>query len=184
MSTPFKCILMLLSLLFLGFYKPEKRTVYTGTVTIDPKYKDEIAYLNIEFRDHKKAVAGNMLQQDCSFRITTKANKELDIYYTGMGIGDTYLQTVKPTDKDSVFLSFKIPKEYQKKAGKAICPKCNKQDKTITIAYGFKSIVIYAENQPPYTTYEGYGKEEVYDGGCNSSEISAKFFCKRDAIKF
>ncbi len=176
--------LTILTILTLGFSTPKKETIFIGTVTTDTKNKDNIFGLFIEFRVDTLVIARNIIQQDGSFKISATADKEFDIYYRGIGVGDTYIQTIKPTDKDTVSLTFKVPKDYKKHFGKAVCPKCNKHDQTVPIIYGLKTIVVYTTDQPPYTTYDGYGKKEIYDGGCVTSDIDPKFFCKRDKIKF
>lgn len=179
-----KATLTILTILILGFSTPKNETIFIGKVTTDTKNKDNVMGLYIEFRIDTLVIAKNIIQQNGTFKISATADKEFDIYYRGIGVGDTYVQTIKPTDKDTVSLTFKIPKDYKKHFGKAVCSKCNKHDQTIPIIYGLKTIVVYTKDQPSYTTYDGFGKKEIYDGGCVTSDIAPKFFCKRDKIKF
>ncbi len=173
-----------MTILTLGVATPKKETIFIGTVATDTKNKDIIFGLYIEFRVDTLVIGRNIIQKDGTFKISATADKEFDIYYRAIGVGNTYVQTIKPTDKDTVSLTLKVPKEYKKHFGKTICPKCNKHDQTVPIIYGLKTIVIYTTDQPPYTTYDGYGMKEIYDGGCVTSDINPKFFCKRDKIKF
>ena len=179
-----KATLIILTILTLGFATPKKETIFIGTVTTDVKNKDNVLGLYIEFRIDEGVIARSIIKQDGTFKISAMADKDFDIYYRSLGIGATYVQTIKPTDQDTVLLTLKLPKNYKKYFGKTICPKCNKHDQTIPIVYGLKTIVVYTKDQPAYTTYDGHGKKEIYDGGCGTSDISPKFFCKRDEIKF
>lgn len=177
-------LLSLLTILTLGFQTPKKETIFIGKVTIDSDIKDNIYGLLIEFRVDTIAIARYTFQQEGNFKIAVNADKAFEIFYRGPGISDTYVQTIKPTDNDTVLLNIKIPRDYKKHLGKIICPKCSKHDKTIPIIYGLKAIAVYEKNQPDYTTYIGSGKQEIFDGGCVTSEIDAQFFCKRDGIRF
>lgn len=163
---------------------PNKETIFIGTVKTDINKQDNVIGLYIEFRIDTLVIARSVIQQDGSFKISATADNEFDIYYKGVGVVDTYIQTIKPIDRDTVLLTFRIPKDYEEHFGNAVCPKCGKFDQTIPIAYGLKTIVVYEKDQPAYTTYDGYGKKEVYDGGCVTSEIAPKYYCKRDKIKF
>jgi len=180
-----KATLTILTILTLGFTTLKKETIFIGTVTTDTKNKDKILGLYIEFRIDTVVIARNNIQQDGTFKLSTTADKEFDIYYRGIGVGDTYVQTVKPTDKDTVSLTFKVPKNYKKHFGKVNCPKCNKHDQTVPIRYGLGSaIVIQHVDSKGDTTYTPYDKKNYFDGGCVTSDFDPKYFCKRDKIKF
>lgn len=168
--------LTVLTVLTLGFVTPKKETIFIGTVTPDIKNKDNIFGLYIEFRVDTLVIARNIIQQDGIFKISTTADKEFDIYYRGIGVGDTYVQTIKPTDKDTVSLTFKVPRDYKKYFGKTVCPKCNKHDQTVPIRYGDGSAIL-VDGVP-------YDKKNYYAGTCITSDLDPKFFCIRDKIKF
>ena len=85
-----------------------------GTVKTDTKNNDNIFGLYIEFRVDTLVIARNIIQQDGTFKISATADKDFDIYYRGIGVGDTYVQTIKPTEKDTVSLTFKVPRDYKK----------------------------------------------------------------------
>lgn len=180
-----KATLTILTILTLGLTTPKKETIFTGTVTTDTKNKDNVFGLYIEFRIDTVVIAGTIIQKDGTFKILATADKEFDMYYRGVGVGDTYVQTIKPTDKDTVSLTFKVPKDYKKHLGKAICPKCHKHDQTLPIRYGLGSAkVIQHVDSKGDTTYTHYDKKNYYDGGCVTSDIDPKYFCKRDKVKF
>lgn len=179
-----KTILIILAALCLSFTEHKERTVYVGHIDIGADEWSRGANLTIEFIANQRVIARDTLQNGMTFIMSASTNTDFDIYYHGIGAGLTFLQAVKSNDKDTVVFNFKIPRKYKKHAGKVECPKCNKHDKTIRIVYGLRSIVIYKKNPPSYTTYEGCGREEVYEGGCVTSEISPQYYCKRDKLKF
>jgi len=180
-----KLKLTILTIFTLSFITPKKETIFIGTITTDLNNKDNIFGLYIEFRIDTLVIARNIIQQDGTFKISATADKKFDIYYCGIGVGDTYLQTIKPTSKDTVSITFKIPKNYKKYFGKAVCPKCNKKAQTIPIRYGWGSaIVIQHINSKGDTTNTPDHKKNYYDGGCVTSQIHPKYYCKRDKIKF
>lgn len=178
-------IATIFTILTLCFATPKKETIFIGTVKTDTKNVDYIFGLLIEFRDENLVIAKNFVQQDGTFNISATADKEFDIYYRGIGVVDTYIQTIKPTENDTVLLTINIPNDYKKHFGKAVCPKCNKHDQTVRIRYGLRSaIVIQRIDSKGDTTLTPYDNKNFYDGGCVSSEISPKYFCKRDNVKF
>ncbi len=178
-------LLTILTIWTLGFVVTKKETIFIGTIKTDPKNKDNILGLFIEFRVDTFVIARNIIEQNGTFKISATADKEFDIYYLGIGVADTYIQTIKPTDKDTVSLTFEIPKKYKKHFRKAVCPKCNKHDQTVPIHYGLGSaIVIQLVDSIDKKTYTPYDKKNYYDGGCLTSEIDPKYFCRRDKIKF
>jgi len=177
--------LAIFTILILGFGFPKKETVFIGTVTTDTKSANDIVGLIIEFRIDTLVIAKNVIQQDGSFKILAPTDKEFDIYYRGIGIDDTYVQTIKPTNQDTVFLTFQIPKIYKKRFGKTVCPKCNKHNQTIPIQYGWGSAIIVQNlNSKGDTIYTHYDKKNYYSGTCITSDFDPQYFCKRDNIKF
>ena len=180
-----KATLTILTILTFGFTGPKKETIFIGTVTTDPKNKDNVLGLYIEFRVDSLVVGRNIIERDGTFKIKTSADKAFDVYYRGIGVDDTYIQTIKPTDKDTVLLTFKVPKDYKRRFRKTVCPKCNQYDQTVPIRYGSESAIIvqYIDNKGD-TTYTQYDKRNYYAGDCVTSDIDPKYFCKRDKIKF
>jgi hypothetical protein len=177
--------LTILTILTLGYATPKKETIFTGTVTTDTQNKDNVFGLYIEFRVDTLVIASNIIQQDGTFKISVTADKEFDIYYRGIGVKDTYIQTIKPTDKDIVAFTFKVPKDYKKHFGKTVCPKCNKHDETVPIRYGLgNAIVIQNIDNKGDKTHTPYDNKNYYDSDCVISNIDPKYFCKRDNIKF
>lgn len=180
-----KVTLTILTILTLGFTTPKKETIFIGTVTTKTENKGNVLGLCIELRIDTVVIARNTIQQDGTFKLSAPADKEFDVYYHGPGVRDTYVQSVKPTDEDTISLTFKLPKDYKKHFGKAICPKCNKHDQTVPIRYGLGSARVNQQiDSKGDTTYTPYDKKNYFDGSCVTSDIDPKYFCKRDNIKF
>jgi len=178
-------IVTLLTLLTLGLTLPKKETIFLGMVTTDTVNKDNISGLWIEFRVDTLTIARGLVQRDGGFKITAKSDEEFDIYYAGLGIDYTYLQTLKPTIKDTVFLNFNIPKNYKKHFGKAVCPKCHKHDQTLPIRYGEgTAIVVQHVDAKGDTIRLPFDRKNYYAGTCITSDLDPEYFCKRDKIKF
>lgn len=172
-------------MIILGFVTPKKETVFFGTVTTNTENKENIPGLFIEFRIDTLVIAKNIIQQNGTFKLSATVDKEFDIYYYGIGVGDTYVQTIQPPDKDTVNLIIQIPGNYKKSWGRTVCPKCHRHDQTIPIRYGFRSaVVIQHVDIKGDTIYMPYDKKKFYDGGCVTSDIDPKYFCKRDKLKF
>jgi len=174
--------LVILTFITLSVTTSTKQTVVFGR--IETEVIDNTKGLRIEFKVDSLVIAKNLIRENSSFIISASLDKDVDVYFSGLGNRETFLERIKATDVDSLSLTFKLPKTYKMDAGKAVCQKCGESDQTIPIAYGFKTIVVYSKDQPDYTTYEGYGKKEVYDGGCMQTDISANYYCKRDKIRF
>jgi hypothetical protein len=179
-----KTTLTILTLLTLGFTTPKKETVFIGTVTTDAEHKDDLLGLYIQFRVDTLVIGTNTIKQDGTFKISAVADKDIDVYYFGFGISAAYIQTIKLSDKDSVKLSIQIPIKYRKKFGKTVCPKCIKSDQTIPIRYGLGTSIVVQHINKGDTTYTPYDNKQYYDGGCIISGFDAKWYCKRDKIKF
>jgi hypothetical protein len=162
-----------------------KETTFIGKVTTNKNNKNYVLGLCIEFRVDTIVIAKGFVEENGTFKITSPVSNKIDIYYHGIGVQDTYVKTIRPTDEDTVILNLTIPKEYKRYFGKAVCPKCNKANKTIPIVYGLGSAVLikHSDNKGD-TTQIPYDNKSYYAGSCVTSDIDPKFFCKRDMIKF
>ena len=180
-----KLTLIILTIFTLGFIIPKKNTIFIGTVVSDEQTKKDITGLIIDFRIDTLVIAQSIVDKNGTFKISASADKEFDVYYRGIGIGENYASTIIPTEIDTLKFTIQIPRKYNKKYGKIVCPKCSRQDQTIPIRYGLGTEIIYRNvDKKGDTTYISYDKNNYYEGGCVNSEISPKYFCKRDIIKF
>ena len=177
-----------LSVLFLLFLSmsmtSDQKIIILGNVMMDLNLLEEDQPILMILKNGDQIVKQTKIEKDLTFNLSSSLNGICDLYYKEFGGKEVYIQPIKTEKSDTLKISFSLPKEYHKDDGKVNCPKCNLKDQTIEIAYGLKSIVIYDKNPPNYITYDGYGKEEIYDGGCGSSPLAAQYFCKRDSIKF
>ncbi|NVO12282.1 MAG: hypothetical protein HXX16_20160 [Bacteroidales bacterium] len=177
--------ILTLAIALLGFSLSNRDKIIIGRINLDPTLTAYLDLLIIELKDSTLVVGRTNVNQDGTFCLRVNSNRPLDLFYYGLGINETYMQTLFPSNADSIIISLKIPKEYNKKGRKVVCPKCMKNDNTIPITYGLHATVIVQHISPKGdTTYTPYSKKEYYEGGCVTSEIDPKYFCKRDKIKF
>ena len=179
-------LIIAFAFLMFGFSAPEKETVFKGRVILNSQDIDYSSIFIIEFRMGSTVIAETGIHKDGTYEINVKTNKAVDVYYRGISIPRTYQQTTEPTSEDTILLDLTIPKDYKFLSGKAICPKCSKHDQTIPISYGLKAKVVYVKriHKKADTTLTTDYKNEYYDGGCTTSDIAAKYHCKRDKIEF
>ena len=180
-------ILSILTIIFLtlGQTNSERVIIIKGTVMTGNVNKNNIDGLLLELRA-KDFVMGQTFIIGSSFTMRAKFDKDGDLFYKGIGVnGETFIQTLKLTSSDTIYLTIEIPKQYEKKWGRAVCPKCHKHDQTLPIEYGLGSaIVVRYIDKNRDTTYLPYNKKKYFDGNDVTSELDPKYFCKRDNIKF
>lgn len=178
-------ILAILITLSSVFSLPIKETIFIGKVTTNKSNNNSVIGLCIEFRVDTIVIAKGFVEGNGIFKITSPVSNKIDIYYHGIGVQDTYVKTIRQTDKDTVLLNLTIPKKYKRYLGKAVCPKCNKANKTMPIVYGLGSAVLIKHiDSKGDTTEIPYDNKSYYAGSCVTSDIDPKYFCKRDMIKF
>jgi hypothetical protein len=177
--------LTILTILTLGFSTPKRETIYLGRVTINSEVKNDYLGLFIEFRVDTVVIAKSNLKKDGSFKISFTTDKEFDVYYRHLAGQDCFIQTIKPSDKDTVKLNFVFPTLYEKEINEVVCPKCNKHDQTIPILYRGQGSVELFElvDSIGNKTFVPYDKTNYY-AGCTFSRYDPKYFCKRDKTKF
>lgn len=176
-----KGIQILLAILLFGVKTTPNETEYLGEIHTE----EDLYGLFIEFRVDSEVIAKTSIQKDGTFKLKSSIKQDFDLYYYGIGVNETYVQTVSPSQLDSVILTFNLPKKYKKHFGKVICPKCNKPDQTIPIRYGLKTLeYIQSVNSKGDTILTTKNRLEYYDGGCSTSNIDPQYFCKRDLISF
>ncbi|MFC7772430.1 hypothetical protein [Flavobacterium sp. GCM10027622] len=110
-----KLTLIILTIFTLGFITPKKNTIFIGTVISNEENKNDIVGLIIDFRIDTLVIAQNIVEQDGKFRISAPSDKEFDVFYRGIGIGENYATTIKPTENDTVKFTIEIPRKYNKK---------------------------------------------------------------------
>jgi len=160
-------------------------TVITGTVKTNLTTPRSILGLTISLRNEHTVIDQCFVESDGTFKLKAIIDRELDLYYRGVGIDTTYIQKISPTDKDTIRLIVVIPGIYKKRWGHAVCPKCNRSDQTVPIQYGLGTTSIAQEiNKHGDTTLLPYNKKKYFAGTCIRSLLDPKYFCRRDKIKF
>ncbi|MEZ4842963.1 MAG: hypothetical protein R3A43_01790 [Bacteroidia bacterium] len=182
-----KHILPILTMgILVGFNLSENSKTIIGKVNTSIKEIVFDSTLYIEFRADTAVVGACPIQKNGSFNISLKMNpsQSYDIFFKGLHQDELFVKSISTQDFDTTFLSVNLPYHHKKHFGKSICPKCKKHDQTIPVVYGLKVITVFSQHPPPYTTSEGYGRKEIFDGGFRLSEINPSYYCKRDRIKF
>jgi hypothetical protein len=179
-----KSILILIATL-LAFGTKSSETVIFGQVTADEKIRVNVVGVQVELRFDTTVIASTIIGKDLTFSMPAAFDKKVDLYYKSVGVEDAFIQSISPTELDTVKIAFELPKAYKKKLGKVTCPECNKSDQTVPIQYGMGSAMLV-----PYMDLDGneiflpYDRNNYYAGSCVTSHIDPQYFCKRDAIKF
>lgn len=155
-----------------------------GDFVLQEKHQDILPDILLELRRDTIVLGRSSLKPTGSFEMTVPAFSSADLFYKGISIPEVYICTVNLQGEDSLMLNIRIPREYSKERNCIICPKCHQHDQNIPIEYGLKTIVVNKRKKLPYTTYQGYGNREIYDGGCVTSPIGPRYYCKRDQIQF
>ena len=178
--------LIMFSILTFAISAQTDQTIYIGQITVDsPQSKNDLLGVLIEFRLDTVVIASDVVKQDGKFRISAATTKPFDIYYRGIGVGETFVQTIQTSGKDTIFLNWNLPKVYKKRLGKALCPKCNTYRETIPILYGMNSaILIQTRDSNGKKIFSQYDEKNYYDGNCVTTSLDPQFFCKRNLIKF
>lgn len=183
MKTLLAILFSIVLISIVSFVSPTKETVVTGTITLNSNDSSYVNLLSIEFRIDSTVIAKTRIQKGGRYVAAIKTDKPVDMYCTGFGFTDTYIQTIRPSAEDTVSVNFKIPRAYKKFLWKAVCPKCSRHDQTINIVHG-RAIVFTHMNNKGEKVFVPYNRKHYYDGGCVTSDTDPKYFCKRDQIKF
>lgn len=169
----------------LTFSPKSSETVIFGQVTADEKTRVNVVGVQVDVRLDTTVIATGFIGKDLTFTIPAVFDKTVDLYYKSIGVQDAFLQSVSPTELDTIKIAIQLPKTYEKKLGKAICPKCNKTDQIVPIRFGMGSAMLVT-----HLDLDGnkillpYDKNYYYAGSCMTSLIDPQYFCKRDEIKF
>jgi hypothetical protein len=109
-----------------------------------------------------------------------KENNNYDLFLTSIGITPTYLATVNSVSPDSIEIA--LPRIYNYKSGKAICPICGKTKHVYEIIHSISPILVQkvVKGDTILTSiYKGY----YYMGDVYSRE-DPKWYCEKDDIFF
>jgi len=169
----------------LAFGPKSSETVIFGQVSADEETRTNIVGVQVDVKLGTTVIATGFIGENLTFTIPVVFDKTVDLYYKSIGVEDAFLQSVSPTELDTIKIAIQLPKTYEKKLGKAVCPKCNKTDQTVPIRFGMGSAMLVT-----HIDLDGnkillpYDKDNYYAGSCLTSHIDPQYFCKRDEIKF
>jgi hypothetical protein len=107
-------------------------------------------------------------------------NKNYQLILTSIGITRTYLTTINSGSPDS--LEITLPRIYNYKSGKAICPICGKTKHVYEIKHSISPILVQKviKGDTIYSSiYKGY-----YYLGDVYSNMDPKWYCETDDIFF
>ncbi len=174
-----------MTFLTLGFMIPKKETIYLGQITLNSEAKNDYLGIFIEFRIDSLVIAKSKIKQDGSFKISLTTEREFEVFYRHIVGQECYVQTIKPSQKDTVRLNFTIPAVYKNEINEVVCPKCSKHDQTIPILYRgqFKRELFELIDSSGNKIFVPYDKTNYYSN-CTFSQYDPKYFCKRDKVKF
>lgn len=165
--------------------QPNPSTVIIGKITSDPANADDLLGLRVAFQYGDSMLAGAMVNADGEFEVAIAIHEPIDVYYQGIGVAKTFVQTIPPATQDTLWLNWQLPKRYPKRGRRAICPKCNRFDQTIPIRYGLgEDVVKVSVDRMDDTMATPAAKKEHLNGGCLTSGFDPKFYCKRDGVRF
>ena len=179
--------LIILLLTFIS-YKTINDKIIMGklVVTDNPKYYS-IEHIFIIIKSGNKVIDTAITSDkgEFQFSIANDKSKDLDIFYSGVGLRTVYLRHIKSLEDDTTQLNINIPTEYKRNIfGKAYCPKCGKAGMTYKINYGDAPIYTMKINDKGDTTYSPFYKGRYQAGNCVSNIQSPRWYCDRDKIEF
>src|ERR1017187_4923586 len=104
----------------------------------DKNVSDQFIGLQYYVKADNKIIAQTELDKNGHYDLTFIYDnmKDYDFFITGIGIDETFIESVIAFNGDKFNEDIKFPRIYNKKHGKIICPKCNKTDKVYPIIYG------------------------------------------------
>ena len=142
-----------------------------------------LAILNIEIKDDSKYYKVSEVK-DGNFFFAVSSNKsKFDLFYSGIGINErVFLEEVFIGDRDTIFLSYQLPKQYELGLfSKPKCPKCKDKKHVIALVY---DPVTFMKIENGDTI-----KSQIFDNKFHiQSDVGNNFdpewYCKKDSIFF
>jgi hypothetical protein len=175
--------IILIGIMVVAFNIPTDSIFLSGQLIQNPKNNlAYIQYLTVFIKSNNKILGKTISNANGIFSLTvnSKVIKSFDIFCTGVGMDTLFLASCNTFKSDTLKLTLITPPEYKKNFfGKIICPKCKKADMTIPIIYGESVVVEKIEKDGNETTNE----DDAFNAG-TCVEMPARYFCKRDKIKF
>jgi hypothetical protein len=173
-------------LLATSFKEPTNELHISGKVYSDKKdLNGQLVGLHLLVIADNKLVAQTFTIEGGHYELTfTPTNqKSFDFFIASIGIDTSLLKSFEAFQSNVMTCDFKFPPSYRKHLGQIICPKCRRTDKVYPIIYGWGQIserkIVNGD-----TIYSNIVDKKYYAGTCVSSNLSPKYFCNRDKVKF
>ena len=154
----------------------EIKLIYTGT--------NKVGVEQITIQKHKNIIARITTDSKgvgCISRDLLNDLSDYDLYLTSMGVMGTYLTTINA--KTSGVIEIILPKTYQMKLGKAICPKCHRINNVFKAIYSDPPIRVRKIIKRD-TIYSPIFKGRYYMPTDVSNEFDPHWYCKKDDLLF
>ncbi|MEI7597218.1 MAG: hypothetical protein WCK02_15830 [Bacteroidota bacterium] len=105
---------------------------------------------------------------------------DYDLFLTSIGVSGTYLTTINYKTK---FVEICLPKKYNIRLGKAVCPKCEKTNKVIKVSYSGTPVLVKKIINGD-TIISPIYKDRYYMGTDVTNNLNPLWYCQRDSLLF
>jgi hypothetical protein len=148
------------------------------------KNPNDLGIGQITIKSKKEIVSRIMSDKDGIVKISPdlfKDSVDYDLFLTTIGVNGTYLATIN--SKTTGIIEITLPKTYDIRLGKALCPKCRKINKVYKAVY----------TDPPIVTRKVVNGDTVYSPIVNgkyymdtdvTNDLDPKWYCERDDILY
>tara|TARA_R110001592_G_scaffold341791_1_gene631144 strand:+ start:812 stop:1357 length:546 start_codon:yes stop_codon:yes gene_type:complete len=148
------------------------------------KNHNDIGFDQITIKNRKEIVSRVDSDIDGILKIPTDLlidSVNYDLFLTSIGVNGTYLTTIN--SKTTGIIEITLPKAYDMRMGKAICPKCKNINKVYKAVY----------NNPPIVTIKVVNGDTIYSPISNgkyymdtdvTNELDPRWYCERDDLKY
>jgi len=154
----------------------EVKLIFTGT--------NKISVEQITIQKHKDIIARIITDSKGVGYISRDLINDLsdyDLFLTSKGVMGTYLTTINA--KTSGVVEIILPKTYQMRLGKAICPKCQRTNNVFKAIYTDPPIRVRKTIKGD-TIYSPIFKGRYYMPTDVSNELDPHWYCKKDDLLF
>ncbi len=144
----------------------------------------DFGFEQITIKNKKEIVSRIMSDKDGIVKIPPgllRDSVDYDLFLTTIGVNGTYLATIN--SKTTGLIEITLPKTYEMRFGKAICPKCKKINKVYKAVY----------TDPPIVTRKIFNGDTIYSPIVNgkyymntdvTNDLDPRWYCERDDILF
>ena len=148
------------------------------------KNHNDFGFEQITIKSKKEIVSRIMSDKDGIVNISPnllRDSVDYDLFLTTIGVNGTYLTTIN--SKTTGIIEITLPKTYNMRLGKAICPKCKKINKVYKALY----------TDPPIVTRKIVNGDTVYSPIVNgkyymdtdvTNDLDPRWYCERDDILY